>query len=216
MNPESSFSWEIFNQAPVIGILRGLPLSDTIEITSAYYKAGFRTLEVTMNTSGAGDIIRHLRTEFPQLYIGAGTVCSLSDLNDAIEAGSQFIVTPVIKEEVILQAVKEKIPIFPGAYTPSEIYRAWELGATAVKVFPATQLGTRFIKDVKAPLNTIKLLPTGGVALENIRSFFEAGVVGVGMGSSLFNKELIKQQDYIGLQHHLEKVKAEIQEYCSI
>jgi 2-dehydro-3-deoxyphosphogluconate aldolase/(4S)-4-hydroxy-2-oxoglutarate aldolase len=96
--------------------------------------------------------------------------------------------------------VANDIRIFPGAYTPSEIYLGWSLGAEIIKLFPATRLGIEYIKDVLAPLNTISLMPTGGVTLENCGSFFQAGVRAVGMGSNLFPKELIANQDWPALK----------------
>src|SRR5690606_2051229 len=116
-----------------------------------------------------------------------------------------------IDESVIKTAVAQGIPIFPGAYSPTEIYRAWRLGASAVTIFPASQLGVQFIRDISAPLNNIKLLPTGGVSVENIKSFFEAGVVGVGMGSSLFDKRLIQERDFKGLAEHFIKIKSQLE-----
>jgi 2-dehydro-3-deoxyphosphogluconate aldolase/(4S)-4-hydroxy-2-oxoglutarate aldolase len=123
-----------------------------------------------------------------------------------LKAGASFIVTPIISENVIQFCVKNNIPVFPGAYTPTEIYLADRLGATAIKVFPATQLGTRYIKDVLGPLNTLKLVPTGGITTSNIKSFFEAGAFGLGMGGSLFDKEIIKNQDFEALEKHFIKI----------
>lgn len=213
MKSANEFSWENFNKAPIVGIVRGLDEQVIYKIAEAYSKAGLTTLEVTMNTPNASKIIKKLSTDFTGLNIGAGTVCSLLDYQNAVAAGAQFIVTPIINAEVIKQAVEDKIPIFPGAYTPTEIYAAYNLGASAVKVFPATQLGPDYIKDVLAPLNTIKLLPTGGVSFDNIASFFEVGAVGVGMGSSLLHKELIANDDFQGLQEHFEKMMAQISDY---
>jgi 2-dehydro-3-deoxyphosphogluconate aldolase/(4S)-4-hydroxy-2-oxoglutarate aldolase len=96
--------------------------------------------------------------------------------------------------------VKKDIPVFPGAYTPTEIYKAWSLGADMIKVFPATQLGATFIKDVLAPLPQVKLVPTGGVSLENFPEFLRAGAKGLGMGSTLFPQKLIKSKNW----HELE------------
>ncbi len=206
-NLNSSFSLEQFQKAPIVGIIRGLSKEDTFNIAMAYQAAGLYTLEITMNTKGATKMIAQLNHEFPDLCIGAGTVCTLSELMDAIEAGAQFIVTPIINEEVIKKSVDLGIPIFPGAFTPSEIYKAWSLGATAIKVFPAAQLGPSYIKNILAPLNNIKLLPTGGISKENMKSFFDAGAIGVGMGSSLLNKKLIKEKDFDGLQEHLILIK---------
>ena len=210
MSNKESFSWELYNRAPIVGIVRGVSMDVMRDIAKAYLKAGLHTIEITMNTAGATEIISKLRGEFNDLNVGAGTVCNMEDYDRAVEAGAQFIVTPIIDEAVIRSAVAQGIPIFPGGYSPTEIYRAWSLGASAVKIFPASQLGVQFIKDISAPLNEIKLLPTGGVSLENIKSFFEAGVVGVGMGSSLFDKKLIQERDFEGLSDHFAKVKAEV------
>jgi len=134
----------------------------------------------------------------------------MPDLEAALAAGAQFIVTPILDEQIVQHCVQKNIPVFPGAYTPTEIYRAWSAGASAVKVFPAAQLGAKYIKDVLAPLNEIRLLPTGGVSLENIGDYFEAGAAGVGMGSSLLDKKLIEREDYDGLKDHFLKLAEQI------
>lgn len=205
------FSWELYNKAPIVGIVRGLPIDTINKIVETYLEAGLYTIEITMNTPDATGIITSLRKEFPNLNVGAGTVCNMDDLDRALNAGSQFIVTPIIDEQVIKKCVAKDVPVFPGAFTPSEIYKAWSLGASAVKIFPATQLGTQYIKDILGPLNKIKLLPTGGVSKENIKDFFEAGSVGVGMGSSLLNKKCIQENDFEGLKLHFLGIKNQIQ-----
>ncbi len=210
MTNTTSFSWERHQITPIVGIIRGLGIEDVLELAQVHSNTEFYTVEITMNTNGVSEIITELRQKFPELNVGAGTVCDVQDLEKALSAGAQFIVTPIIDEEVIKTCVKQKIPIFPGAYTPSEIFKAWSLGASGVKVFPATQLGPRYIKDVLAPLNTIKLVPTGGVSKDNIKSFFEAGAVGAGMGSTLYDKELILKKDYLGLQKHFISIRDEI------
>jgi 2-dehydro-3-deoxyphosphogluconate aldolase/(4S)-4-hydroxy-2-oxoglutarate aldolase len=210
MSNKESFSWELYHKAPIVGIVRGLPMEAMRGIVRAYLRAGLHTIEITMNTPGATNIISNLRSEFQDLNIGAGTVCNLEDYEMAVQAGAQFIVTPILDESVVRRAVEQNIPIFPGAYSPTEIYKAWSLGASAVKIFPATQLGVQFVKDILAPLNEIKLLPTGGVSLDNIKAFFEAGAFGVGMGSSLFNKKFIEIGDFEGLTEYFLRVKTEI------
>jgi len=206
----AQFNQELFNKMPVVGILRNIPLKIIKEIIPVYLKAGFTTIEVTMNSENVVEIIQYLSTNFKNLNVGAGTVCTINDLHLAIDAGASYIVTPIIDEEVINHCVENKIPIFPGAYTPTEIYIANKLGATAVKVFPATQLGPTYIKDVLAPLNTLKLLPTGGVSLENIDLFFKAGAKGVGMGSSLFHKEYIATKNYEMLFQHFKSIATKV------
>lgn len=215
MHNKSPFSWNLYHEAPVVGILRGQSIDTIRQIAQVCLEAGFYTLEVTMNTEGATKIIAALRNEFPKINVGAGTVCTLADLHNAIEAGSQFIVTPILDVEVVKSSVLRSVPIFPGAFSPTEVYKAWSLGASAVKIFPATQLGVQYIKDISAPLNEIKLLPTGGISLDNIKSFFEAGAMGVGMGSSLFNKKLIQEENFEGLKNHLLNVKTEIREFIA-
>jgi 2-dehydro-3-deoxyphosphogluconate aldolase/(4S)-4-hydroxy-2-oxoglutarate aldolase len=137
-----------------------------------------------------------------KLNIGAGTVCTEQELESALNAGAQFIVTPIINEAVIRSCVAKGIPIFPGAFTPTEIYNAWSLGATMVKIFPNSVLGADYIKDVKAPLNKIKLVPTGGVSLDNILEYKKAGADGYGMASHLFDKKLIQEKNWDGLKAH--------------
>ena len=186
------FSWEKFNTLPVVGILRNFPAAQTDALATQYADAGLTCLEVTMNTEGAADTIARLSDAFAgRLNIGAGTVCTRQDLDKALGAGAAFIVTPVLAGTVIKTCVRRGIPVFPGAYTPTEIYQAWAMGADMVKVFPASGLGPAFIKEVLAPLDKLKLLPTGGVGLENMEEYLRAGAAGLGIGSGLFPKDLV-------------------------
>jgi 2-dehydro-3-deoxyphosphogluconate aldolase/(4S)-4-hydroxy-2-oxoglutarate aldolase len=207
----NQFSWELFEKAPIVGIVRNLSMEAVKQILPVYRAAGLTTIEITMNTAGAADIIHYaLENESEGLNIGAGTVCTKEDLEVALDAGAQFIVTPILNKKVIKFCVKKGIPIFPGAYTPSEIYNAWSLGANVVKVFPATALGSEYIKDLGGPLNQIKLLPTGGVSLENMAEFIKAGATGLGIGSQLFDKQLINDQNWDGLLEHFRKFVKEL------
>ena len=188
------FNWEAFNRIPVIGIMRNFPEEKMQNTLSEYYKAGLTTIEITMNSKNVKECIATSIAKWgDKLNIGAGTVCDLEDLDIALSAGAQYIVTPIINEEVIKACVKKQIPIFPGAFSPSEIYKAWSLGASMVKVFPAARVGAGFFKDLLQPLNKVKLVATGGVTLENFTDFLSAGAQGVGVGSNLFPKELIEE-----------------------
>lgn len=201
-----TFSWEQFETVPIVGIVRGIVLEDFKQILPIYVKAGLTTIEVTMNTPEVESLIRFAIREYSGiLNVGAGTVCSLSDLDKALDYGAQFIVTPLINEEVITRCVKMNIPIFPGALTPSEIYKAWTLGASIVKIYPAGNFGASYIKDVKAPLDKVRMMPTGGISLDNMQSFLEAGVDGFGIGSPLFDKTIIKSKDWDALKKHFER-----------
>lgn len=184
---------EKFYRLPIVGIMRNIPGQLAESIALCYAEAGFTSLEITMNSAGAAETIAALaNTHGSRLNIGAGTVLNLTDLDSALNAGATFIVTPVLVEEVISACKAQQIPIFPGAYTPSEIYRAWQLGATAVKVFPAGKLGPGYLREVLAPLNNLKLMPTGGITPDNFTDYLAAGACAVGMGNYLFPPQLVE------------------------
>lgn len=206
-----SFSWDLLEKMPIVGILRDFPAKQVEKLSACYATSGLTTLEITMNSEGAAQAIASLQKSFQgQLNIGAGTVCTLEELEKALEAGAQFIVTPIVDELVINRCVSNNIPVFPGAYTPTEIYKAWSLGAGMVKVFPASKLGPDYIKEVLAPLNHIKLMPTGGVSLENLRDFMKAGAKGLGIGSQLIPKSLVENNDWETLTEHFSKFVNEV------
>jgi 2-dehydro-3-deoxyphosphogluconate aldolase/(4S)-4-hydroxy-2-oxoglutarate aldolase len=183
-------------------------------LTRLYAEAGLTTLEVTLNTAGAPALIRLLVQEFGgTLNIGAGTVCTPEQLDQALNAGAQFIVTPILDEAVIAGCVAAQVPVFPGAYTPTEIYKAWQLGASLVKVFPATKLGPGYIKEILAPLDHLKLLPTGGVSIDNFTQFLQAGATGVGIGSQLFPKNLLENEQWDSLRQLYTDFAGRIRDY---
>lgn len=200
---KNNFNAELFDQLPIVGILRDVSMEDADKILPLYVDAGFTTIEVPINCDNAEQLIQYIVSHYgDRLNVGAGSVIDVSDLEKALGAGSEFIVTPVVDEEVIRSCVAQGIPVFPGAFSPTEIAKAWKLGATMVKVFPADELGIGYIKALKAPLKGIKLLPTGGISIDNARSYFKAGAEGVGVSTGLFKSELIKNKDWDGLRAH--------------
>lgn len=219
LKTNSKFNEQIFDQMPIIGILRNISTADISSILPYYLKSGLTTLEITMNSQQAEESIRFAIEKYAgQLNVGAGTVCDMRELNLAINAGAQFIVTPIVNEDVIKECVARQVPVFPGAYTATEIYTAWKLGANRVKVFPAASLSPNHFKDLRGPFSQIKLLATGGVDLNNIVAFLKAGVSGFGIGSTLFNKQLIVDKKWEALfevfcnykqvvENHLEQAK---------
>jgi 2-dehydro-3-deoxyphosphogluconate aldolase/(4S)-4-hydroxy-2-oxoglutarate aldolase len=185
----------------LIGILRGWGAAELEQLVPACLRGGLRHLEITMNSPDAAGLIRRAtRLAGDQLLIGAGTVLNEPQLDEALAAGARFIVTPVVCEGVVRKCVKLTLPVFPGAASPTEVVRAWELGATMVKVFPADQLGPSYFRNLKAPLPRIRLLPTGGVTLANLQAFLQAGADGVGVGSPLFDPPLIQAGDWSALE----------------
>jgi 2-dehydro-3-deoxyphosphogluconate aldolase/(4S)-4-hydroxy-2-oxoglutarate aldolase len=182
---------------PLVGILRGFTTPQASEIVRAGMRGGLRNLEITMGSPNTPEQIREAcDIAKGQMCIGAGTVLNLKLLDQALAAGASFIVTPAINRDVIRECVKLEIPVFPGAYSPTEILTAWDFGATMVKVFPAEALGPSYIKAVKAPLPQVKLMPTGGVDLKTIGAYKKAGAGGFGIGGPLFDRARVEAEDW--------------------
>ena len=199
----SIFSWELFDKMPVVGIIRNLTVADINFVLPIYKQAGFTTIEITLNTPEALSVISSLALEYKgELNVGAGTVCTIDDLTAAITAGANFIVTPIFKAEVVKKCVSMEVPIFPGAFSPTEIYEAWELGASMVKLYPASVVGPAYVSAVLAPLNKVKLMPTGGIQLSNMLAFMKAGATSLGIGSELFDKKIIQKRDSEAMLNH--------------
>jgi 2-dehydro-3-deoxyphosphogluconate aldolase/(4S)-4-hydroxy-2-oxoglutarate aldolase len=187
-----SFNDALFKKLPVVGILRFLKRAEVEKLVPASLEGGLCNIEVTMNTAGAEDLIR-LTADLvgAKGNVGAGTVTTIETLDRAIKAGATFIVTPAVVPDVIQACVQRKIPVMPGAMTPTEILSAWRMGATMVKVFPADQLGPGHIKAVKAPFPEIPLMPTGGVTVETLPAFKKAGADAFGVGGPLFDPKQV-------------------------
>jgi 2-dehydro-3-deoxyphosphogluconate aldolase/(4S)-4-hydroxy-2-oxoglutarate aldolase len=186
-----------FKQLPIMGILRGVN-ADAIEpLLETIISSGLRTVEITMNTPGAPALIRQMsKAAKNRLTIGAGTVLTMNDLRSALDSGATFIVLPTLVEEVVEYCAKKSIPVFPGALTPQEIYKAWRAGATMVKIFPAKLVGPGYFKEIKGPFQDIALLACGGVTPENIRQYFLHGASAVAFGGSVFKKEWLEAREF--------------------
>jgi 2-dehydro-3-deoxyphosphogluconate aldolase/(4S)-4-hydroxy-2-oxoglutarate aldolase len=183
-----------FKQLPIMGILRQIDEKIVNPLTESIISSGLKTVEITMNTKGASSLIRKMKeASSNKLTIGAGTVLSLEDLKTALDAGATFIVLPTLIEDVVKYCKKNKVPVFPGALTPQEIYNAWKAGASMVKVFPAKFFGPSYFKEIKGPFNDIELLACGGVNKDNIKDFFNNKVSAVAFGASIFKPDLIKE-----------------------
>lgn len=167
------------------------------DVTDALAAGGVRVLEITMTVPGAIDVIRAVSRALPPgVILGAGTVLDADTARRVIEAGARFIVAPTFDPDTIRAGHESDVAVMPGCFSPTEILRAWQLGADVVKVFPATSLGPGYIKDVRAPLPNIKLMPTGGVTPENAGDWIKAGAVAVGIGSSLVDTKAVAAGDF--------------------
>jgi len=169
----------------IVAILRGCEPARVPDIVAALAESGVRLVEITLNSPGALDLIRRVsETMVDRLLVGAGTVLTAAEAEMAIDAGARFILSPSLDIETIGVTKELGAVSIPGAFTATEILAAWRNGADIVKVFPAS-VGASYIKDIRGPLPQIRLMPTGGVNLHNIRDFRAAGAVAYGIGSAL-------------------------------
>ncbi|MED7931232.1 bifunctional 4-hydroxy-2-oxoglutarate aldolase/2-dehydro-3-deoxy-phosphogluconate aldolase [Nonomuraea sp. LP-02] len=172
---------------PVIAIIRAAASRHLNAVLETLAGAGVRAMEVTMTTPGAAEAIRWAAGGgLPGVAIGAGTVLDADSARQAVDAGAGYLITPAVLPEVIGEGRRLGVPVLPGAFTPTEIVQAWSQGATMVKVFPAGAAGgPGYIKDVRAPLPHIPLVPTGGIGIGEVPAYLRAGARAVGMGSPL-------------------------------
>ena len=180
-------------QLGVVAVIRLRDPGKLRAVVDAIAAGGVRALEVTMTVPGAVDLIRGLAPTMPDGFLlGAGTVIDADTARAVIDAGAQFVISPVFRREVLAACHERGVPFAPGCVTPTEILDAHEAGADIVKVFPATALGPQYIKDVRAPLPQLKLMPTGGVSPDNAGDWIRAGAVAVAAGSSLLDAAAIE------------------------
>lgn len=180
----------------IVAIIRGADPLDVLAIAEALYEGGVRLLEITMNSPEPLAAIEQVsNTLGDKMVIGAGTVLDADMVKDALTAGAKFILSPIVDEDVIETTKRLAMVSIPGAYTATEIYRAYKTGADIIKVFPASS--PSYLKDIAGPLPQIPLLPTGGITLENIIDFKKAGAIGFGIGSSLVDTKRKVDASYL-------------------
>ncbi len=194
----------IIKESKLIAIARGLYGSKLIEASLALYRGGVRAFEVTFEQDKSigltTDAISRLTENLPaDTVIGAGTVLSRSQVNEARNAGARFVISPNTDKAVIELTKQSGMVSIPGAMTPTEIVNAHTYGADIVKLFPAGVLGLEYFKAVRAPLAHIPLAAVAGITINNIRDFYNAGAVAFGISSTLYNKKSIAESDYNAL-----------------
>lgn len=199
----------------IIAIIRGVSREKLIPLAEALYRGGIRLLEVTYSADGSvsdgqtaeriGELVRHFGG---RMLIGAGTVLTVEQVELTAKAGGGFIISPNVDKDVIGATVRLGLVSMPGALTPTEICQADKYGADFVKLFPICDLGSGYVKAVKAPLSHVKLLAVGGITDENMSEYLKAGVRGFGIGSSLTDKRMIAEEDWDGITSLAEKYVA--------
>jgi 2-dehydro-3-deoxyphosphogluconate aldolase/(4S)-4-hydroxy-2-oxoglutarate aldolase len=201
---DPSFDLVQFDKQPVLGIIRGGPPDSAHGVMQACISAGLQYLEFTLNSKEALPCIEEGAREFPEtLCVGAGTVLSVADAERAANAGAKFIVAPTLNEDVASYCCERNLPYLPGALTPTEIERAWNCGATMVKVFPANQMGPGYFSTVRGPFNEIRLMAVGGVGTDNVHSYLGAGASAVALGGSVFSSGRMKNKEFDIIQKEI-------------
>lgn len=196
MKSRSQVLHELLNPG-IVAVIRADSSDDLLEVAQALKKGGVTSMEVTMTTPNAIEVIKQVTEKFGnEILMGVGTVLDTETCRAAILAGAEFVVTPIIRKEVIELCRRYARPVMIGAYTPTEMQTAWEAGADFVKLFPADGLGPNYIKSVKAPLPHLEIVPTGGVTAENVGEFIKAGASAVGAGSSLVSKKALQTKNW--------------------
>jgi 2-dehydro-3-deoxyphosphogluconate aldolase/(4S)-4-hydroxy-2-oxoglutarate aldolase len=181
----------------VVAIIRADSSEQLLDASRALIDGGVSGIEITMTTPNALKVLADLRREFGDRVLpGMGTVLDVKTAEAALQAGAQFIVTPVLKPDVISCCNDAGVPVFAGSYTPTEAQTAYELGADFIKIFPADGLGPKYISALRGPLPHLKIIPTGGVDVTTAGEFIKAGCVAVAAGSTLVSREILKHRDW--------------------
>ena len=181
----------------VVAVIRMKDAERLSRVVMAVREGGVNCIEITMTVPGAVEIIAGMvKTLPPDVIIGAGTVTDKGTAIDVVNAGAKFVVSPVFRQDVVSVSRAAGVVSVPGCYTPTEILSAWEAGADIVKVFPATTLGPKYFKDIAGPFPHIRLMPTGGVTIDNVGEWIKAGAVAVGIGGDLLDKKAIEEGRY--------------------
>jgi 2-dehydro-3-deoxyphosphogluconate aldolase / (4S)-4-hydroxy-2-oxoglutarate aldolase len=182
-----------------VAILRTEAPEQVLSAAEAVIAAGFRIIEVTYGVPNATEVISQLVRENPTLLIGAGTVLTRKQANDAIDSGAEFLVSPCLIPEMMEAGRQRAIAVIPGAFTPTEIYNAYSSGADIVKIFPAVANGPEYLRALRGPLPNIPIMPTSGVNISNVADWFRSGAVAVGAVSSVLDPALIRDGEWDSL-----------------
>lgn len=211
MKTERAATARQLEQLGIVAVIRVKDPEKVRGVVEALAAGGVRALEVTMTVPRAVDLIRELAPTMPEGFLlGAGTVTDARTARAVIEAGASFVVGPTFRPDVIAACHESEVPVVPGCFSPTEILAAHDAGADIIKLFPATALGPQYVKDVLAPLPHIKLMPTGGVTIENAGDWIRAGAVAVGLGSALLDTAAIESGRLEVIRSNAERAVASV------
>ena len=192
-----------YKESKVIVVCRGIAEEEIVNVAQAMYDGGIRFMEVPFNQADPSSFastarkIRAVREAMDgKMHVGAGTVITMEQFEIAKEAGAEIIVSPTMEEDIIIATKEAGLISMPGCATPSEMTKAYKLGADLIKLFPASVAGLKMVKEICVPLNHLPLVCFGGVSTDNIKEVLATGVIGVGMASSILDKEALANKDY--------------------
>ena len=184
----------------IIAVVRAPKAELVPPLSEALLAGGVLAIEITMTTPNAIAAIRNAKTHFGErALIGVGTVLDAATCRAAIEAGAEFVVSPICRTELVSLAHAADRPVMLGAYTPTEAQIAHEAGSDFIKIFPADSLGPQYIKALRGPLPHLRIVPTGGVEVHNVGDFIKAGCVALGAGSSLVSGKILQEENWAEL-----------------
>lgn len=197
----------------LIAIVRTPDAAPLIPIAEALYTGGVEIIEFTLTVPGALEALSRVRAVLPpHVVLGVGTVLDTESARAAILAGAQFIVMPTLDRGTIRTCHRYSVPVIPGAFTPTEVLRAWEWGGDLIKVFPASVVGPDYCRAIHGPLPHIPLVPVGGITLDSVADYLRAGAAAVGVGGSLVGNDLVCQQDWGALTRKAQAFIQQVQE----
>ena len=184
----------------LVAVIRTPSYELVAPVCEALAAGGVLALEVTMTVPDALRAMREVNARFgDRVLLGAGTILNAAQCEAALDAGAQFVVSPITRLEIIAAAHARQKPVMLGAYTPTEAQLAHEAGADFIKIFPADKLGPGYIKNLRAPLPHLRVVPTGGVDLQTAPEFLQAGCAALGVGSSLLSAEILRTKNWAEL-----------------
>jgi 2-dehydro-3-deoxyphosphogluconate aldolase/(4S)-4-hydroxy-2-oxoglutarate aldolase len=184
-------------ESGIIVVVRADSSGELVDVAKALQQGGVNIIEITMTTPGALGVIEDVRGALgDDVLVGAGSVLDAETARATILAGAEYIVSPVLAEDVITMAHRYQKVVMPGTFTPTEMFRAHTLGADFVKVFPANIVGPGYLKDVLAPMPHLAIVPTGGISADNIGEYIAAGAAAVGVGSALVKKDWVRDHKF--------------------
>src|SRR5258706_8046450 len=194
----------------IVPVVRASSSEEAVTVAEIIREGGIPIVEITMTVPGAITVIAELSKRYgDEVLIGAGTVLDPETARSCIAAGAQFIISPSLNVQTIELCKLQRIAIFPGALTPTEVVTAWDAGADAVKVFPCSAVGgAQYLKALKAPLPQIELIPTGGVSLATAAEFLAAGAFALGVGGDLVDNAAIARGEPEVITRNAEKYLA--------